>query len=66
MRNTGPGLPLLASLLTLSSLELELCSSMILGKVEIEFPMLQWSSGPGGWKAARMVGDIKVFGKAEV
>lgn len=66
MRNAGLGLPLLAALLTVSSLELELCSSMILGKVEIEFPVLQWSSGPGGWKAARMVGDIKVIGKAGV
>ena len=49
---------------TLSSLELELCSRVILSKLEIEFPTLEWSSGTGGWKAVRMVSDIKVLGKA--
>lgn len=54
----------MAALLSLSSPESELCSRVILGKLEIEFPILQWSSGPGGWKTAGMVGDIKIIGKA--
>ena len=40
-----------------------MCSRVILGKPEIESPVPKWSRGPGGWKAAKMVGDVKVRGK---
>lgn len=41
-----------------ASLELELYSSVIRGKLVIEFPVREWSRGPSGWKAARMAVDV--------
>lgn len=45
------------------SLELELCSRVIPGKLEIESPVLGWSRRPGAWMVARMAGDVKAIGK---